>query len=329
MLNRARAYETTTGSSRAYASLALLPGSRADAFAVLYPMALPLLASQLLLVAVTAPWYASYGLHVAWSSAAPIAAAYVALLGGWLYFRRYRHHPTKFVIADAILATGLLLLLTNIVSPAQYLAVAIGRPLVDAQLAHADAVLGFDVRTLAEWTGRHPKVGMLLAACYASLLPQFLLPVLLALRFRSRHDLWEYVFHFHFCLIVTLGALALFPASHAFTYYGFAPTIDQSILVRHLSALRDGTFHEIRFPQIQGLISMPSFHAAGGIMVTWAFRRHRYICVPLVLLNVGLIGATFMTGVHYVVDVLASLVLFAASIGVYRWWAPAHSSPAD
>jgi hypothetical protein len=304
---------------RLHAPVMPVPAPRLRRLLARYPLAAPLLATQLLLIAVTVPWYSSYGLHIAWSTAWPLAAAYAVLLASWSYFRRYASHPTKHAVPDVILATLLLLLLTNIVSPAQYLAVALKRPLVDGWLAMADASLGVNVATLAGWTAGHPIVSLLLTACYASLLPQFMAPLLLVgLRFRDRERLWEYIFHFHFCLIATLAALAIFPAECAFIHYGFESTIDQTRFTAQFLALRNGTFHVIRFNEVEGLISMPSFHVAGALIVTWAFRDRRPWFMTLAALNVGLVSATFMSGAHYFADVVASVLLFMGSVIVYR-----------
>jgi hypothetical protein len=278
-----------------------------------------LLAVQVLVAAGLAPWYPVYGLHVDWSSAWPLPLAQLALGGAWLYYRRYAGHPHKFIIPDVILATALLLLLTNIVSPAQYLAVALRRPLIDDWLVRADAWLGIDVAALAAWTRAHGTISLILTACYATLLPQFLMPLLvLGLRHKDRAGMWEYLFHFHCCLLVTLASLALFPAECAFTHLGYTSTIDQTRFLQQFTALRAGTFDTINFMHVEGLISMPSFHAAGALMVTWAFRRHRAMFSALVVLNTGLIAATFFSGAHYFVDVLASGALFGISVCAYR-----------
>jgi hypothetical protein len=274
---------------------------------------------QLGLVIALAPWYSVFGLSIAWRTLWLLPPAYLALFAAWLYSRRYATHPSKFIFPDVLLALFLLLLLTNIASPAQYLALALRRPLIDDWLVRWDAALGINVATLAQWTASHPTVSLVLSLCYASLMLQFLLPlVVLGLRHRDRQGLWEYVFHFHFCLVIAIAALAVFPAECSYTHMGFTPTIDQARVVRHITALRAGTFHLIDFTDLDGLISMPSFHAAGAMMVTWAFRRHRAMFTTLVVLNVGLVAATFMSGVHYFVDVLGAAVLFAISVVAYR-----------
>jgi hypothetical protein len=288
-----------------------------------------LLIGQACLAVALAPWYSVFGLTIDWRTAWLLPLAQAALFAGWLYTRRYANHPRKFMFPDVLLATSILLLLTNIVSPAQYLAVALRRPLIDEWLVRADAWLGVDVAALAAWTAAHGTVSLILAVCYASLLPQFLMPMLLlGLRYRDRDGLWEYVFHFHFCLLATLAALALFPAECAFLHRGFTSTIDQTRFIAQFTALRDGTFHRLDFMNLEGLISMPSFHAAGGLMVTWAFRKYLIPFVALAVINTGLIAATFMSGAHYFVDVLASGVLFATSVGVFRLLARRPASAA-
>jgi len=279
-----------------------------------------LIAVQACLAAAVAPWYAAYGLHIDWRSAALLPVAHAALAGAWLYCRRrYSLHPRKSIYADVILATLVLLLVTNIASPAQYLAIALRRPLIDDWLTRADAAVGIDVEALATWTRSHPAVSLVLSACYASLVVQFLLPLLiLGLRDGDRRRLWEYVFHFNFCLIVTVATLAIFPAECPYTHLGFTPTIDQSRVITQIGALRAGTFRTIDFGNLDGLVSMPSFHAAGAIIVTWAFRRRRIFFSTLTLLNTGLIAATFMSGVHYFVDILGAFALFGVSVAAFR-----------
>ncbi len=266
-----------------------------------------------------APAYAAYGLQIDWSTSGPMFAAQAAFMGAWLYFRRYRAHPTKRFALDVILATALIVTLTAIVAPAQYVAVAVRRPLIDPQLAAADAAIGINVAALARWTSSHAALSLAMSLSYVSLLPQvFLPPIVLGLGFHDRERLWEFVFHYHFCLVATLASLALFPAACAFQYYGVPSTFDQSRFIAHFSGLRAGTFHRISFTDLEGLISMPSFHVAGGLMVAWAFRRHRSVFVPIAMLNAAMIAATFLSGAHYFVDVIATFALFGVSVVSYR-----------
>jgi PAP2 superfamily len=277
------------------------------------------LVCQVALLGLTAPLYPHLGLSFAWATLVPHAMMLALLFGIWGHHQIVPDGQQGVAVTDVLLAMFLLLLLTNIASPAQYAAVALKRPLVDHWLAAADAALGIHVPSLTSWTRAHPSVGFLLKICYFSLLPQFVLaPIAVGLVLRDRQRLWEYVFHFHFCLIVTLAFLAVFPAACAFTYYGFESTLSQARFIHHFQALRDGSFTMIRFDDLDGLISMPSFHAAGAMMVTWMFRGYRRWLVPVALLNVGLLASTVLTGAHYFIDVLATAGVFLASVAAFR-----------
>jgi hypothetical protein len=176
------------------------------------------------------------------------------------------------------------------------------------------------VPSLAAWTRAHPFVSHVLAVCYGSLLPQFIaVPILLGVVFQDRDRLWEFAFHFHFCLAATVLCLALFPAQCAFLFYGFESTLNQSRFIAHFNALREGSFSVIRFKDIEGLISMPSFHVVGALFATWAMRGDRRFFAVFAVINGLLVLATFMTGAHYVIDVVASSALVAISVMVYRW----------
>jgi hypothetical protein len=110
---------------------------------------------------------------------------------------------------------------------------------------------------------QHAAVDTILRASYFTLLPQFVRDRRARPLGRDRDRLWEYCFHFEFCLLVTIACLALWPAACAFVHYGFQSTIDHIRFIDHFSALRQGTYHVIRFDYLEGLVSMPSFHTAG------------------------------------------------------------------
>ena len=311
------------------AGTALIPGAPARRAAVdrgylgLNPLAIRLIAAQAVLAASTALLFRLCGLTMVWTPLAPTLAGVLgAFLAGWLYFFRVPGRPHEWKIADTLFAFVLMLQMSHICAIAQYPAAALNMPTVDAALATADRWMGVHVPDLAAWTWAHPSVSFWLNRAYFSLLPQFILAVpLLGLLLRDRAARWEYLFHFHFCAVVTVLCLALFPAACAFTFYGFESTIDQTRFITHFLQLRSGEMTRLFFNDLEGLVSMPSFHAAGALMVTWAFRRYGWFLVVLVPLNVTLIAATFMSGAHYVVDSFATVLMFVVSVAAYRRWA--------
>ena len=227
--------------------------------------------------------------------------------------------PGDWATADALMALLLILMFTNVASPLQYVAVALGQPLADPVLARADAMFGVHVPSIVEWTRARPTLTAALAFCYYTLLPQFFLPVLvIGLWHRDRQALWEYVFHFHACAAVTIASLAIWPAACAFTFYGYESLLNQTRFIQQFGGFRAGTLTLVDAGNLEGLVSMPSFHIAGALMVTWAFRHYRGWLVLLVPINLMMMAATVMTGAHYFVDVPATIALFALSVAAYR-----------
>jgi hypothetical protein len=274
---------------------------------------------QVSFLAATAPIYPLVGLSIAWPTVTPFAIGLVVVGAAWAYHAWMPGRASEWIVAEALAVTFLLVSLTSMVAPAQYAAIALRRPLVDPWLAAADALLGVHVPALAAWTRAHTLASWILTLAYVTLPLQLILPVfVLGLRKRDRAALWEFCFHYHFCLVATLLSLALFPAVCAFNYYGFTSTFDEARFTAQFLGARNGTFTLIRFDDLEGLISMPSFHTAAGLMVTWCCRGHRRWLAALAVLNALMITATFMSGAHYFVDVVATVLLFAVSVLAYQ-----------
>ena len=286
----------------------------------IHPLAASLMAIQLALMAATIPLYPMFGFTVEWQPVSPLLALIAFLLLGWTYYVNTKTTFFERRIAEIMLIFALLLALGAILTPAQYVAAALNRPTIDPVLARADALLGVHVPTLTAWTREHPRFNRWLIWAYFTLLWQFALVVPGLALVRDRRALWEFVFHFHVCSIVTVITFAVFPAICPFTYYGFESTISQARVVAALEGTRNGTLKVLEFGKLEGLVSMPSFHAAGAMMVTWAFRRHVWLLVPLLAINALLTVATFMSGVHYVIDLVGTLVMLAGSLWLWRVW---------
>jgi hypothetical protein len=279
-----------------------------------------LLAANLVVVVITAALFRVFGLTYVW----PEAWATLALIGGvaalwaplaWTPARRERDQA----ITDSFLVLALCLFFGYVVGMAQYAVGAFQRPLVDAWLARADAALGISVPALVAWTAHHPWWIRWLFVTYNSFLAQLLLPILvLGFVYRDRAALWEYAFHFHVCLAVTLVCFALWPAAHAFAFYGVQGIFQQTSIAQQLADLQSGALRVIHPTALTGLIAVPSFHTAGALCVTWAFRRRRAWLVMLLIVNSGLVAATMCSAMHYGVDILAAGALWASSVAFYR-----------
>jgi hypothetical protein len=277
--------------------------------------------------------FTRHGIAVEWSGLAPRLVLDALLLGGWMVQRWLPDPRNEGRIADLFIMLMLTGSLVAIVLPAQYAALILGSPFADSWLAAADRALGVHVPSIARWTGQHPWLLSYLSFCYQSLPLQLTAtPIVLVLLHKRTDRALEFVFNFHVCLLITLAGMALFPARGVFTHYGFQPLFNFDGVVRHIAGYRDGGLALVRFDQLEGLISFPSFHAATAFMVTWAFRDRVRWMIPVAALNAGLVLATVLSGAHYMVDIFATVAVFALSVAAWRLWvsgavAPAYCEP--
>ena len=241
-----------------------------------------------------------------------------AALAAWAYFFAVPGRREEWITAEACAGFLLCLMIAAVVTPSQYAAAAFARPPVDRALAAADAMLGVHVPSLVAWARAHAGLTPWLQAAYNSLVPQFLVTVPLLWLRNDRRRLWEYVFNFHLAATVTMLASAIWPVACAFQYYGFESLVSQARFTEHFAGIRAGTMTVVDMNNLEELVSMPSFHVAGALIVTWALRGTWWLVLPAAVINAGLIASTVLTGAHYFVDVIAAAILVAASVCVYR-----------
>jgi hypothetical protein len=245
----------------------------------------------------------------------------VGVVGLGVAFARRRHDgPLAWMIPEGLFVFALVVALCLTSVPMQYAGAALARPVIDPWLAAADRAMGVHVPDLAAWTAAHPRVATVLAWAYASFGLQILVapPVLVLLGLRRA--LWEYAFLLHACLLATLACFALYPAACAFQWYGFTSTLPQEAFIAQFAGFRDGSMTMIDYRTVTGLVSAPSFHVAGALVLTWVVRERAWVLVPVGLLNLTLCAATVLSGAHYLVDVLLSVGLFALSVGAWQAW---------
>ena len=287
------------------------------------PVTWLLIAVQLITLSVAGLLILRLHLSITDWPAEALAAINLGLLGGlWLYLFlvRGRSGSGECRVAETLLIFSLSALYGAIVAIAQYPAIAIGLPYADPWLARADAALGVNVVALAHMTGAHPMPSRFMTAAYVSSIPQSTLTIVGLSLLGDRERLWEFAFHLHLLLAAALISVALWPAVCPPAYYGFTPVIDMTRLIGQIRGFHDGSLTTIHLDQLEGLVSFPSFHAAGALMVIWAWRRRIWVALPVLALNLCVLASTFMTGVHYVIDVIAAVPMFFGSVLVYRWW---------
>ncbi len=199
-----------------------------------------------------------------------------------------------------------------------YLVLSTGLPFIDQHLSRFDYLLGFDWPRYVTWVQGHPVLDIALRLIYTSWAFEWILvPLILAYRHEERvRELCAATF---ISVCATLLISMLYPAISAYPFYTPSnPGIVAEIGVPDLFALRDGSLRTIDLGTMDGLVSIPSFHAVGAFLFIHAFRGYRILFPVSFVLNSAILVSTLSAGGHYLVDVLAAAVLALLSIVLYR-----------
>ena len=84
-------------------------------------------------------------------------------------------------------------------------------------------------------------------------------------------------------------------------------------------AARSDPHLSLPFGQITGIISFPSYHAAAAVLLGYAFAElPRWVACAAFVLEIALVISAVLVGGHYLVDVLAGIIIAVASLTVVR-----------
>jgi len=250
-----------------------------------------------------------------------LAMVAVLMIVSGILARRYRLGAFDTLL-EGIGLIGLMSLLCQLGS---ILLSASQMPLADPWLARADAAIGFDWFAMVRFLRTHDTVLATAEYLYHALTWQPGLVVLLLFVTRQRNRCWTFLTAWGVALVVTLAIWPLAPAVSTFPYYG----VPRSTLPHMVSRLpwavpdvigpiRAGTLRSIDLDTFIGLISFPSFHAAGATILGWAMLRTRLLWLPFALLNLGVTASALVDGGHYLIDLVAGCGVACLSIGLAK-----------
>jgi membrane-associated phospholipid phosphatase len=209
-------------------------------------------------------------------------------------------------------------------------------PYADPWLSKADAILlpGFS------WTGvmlglqQFDRSLFVLSHIYASLTWQpFLLLFILALR-RNADGAWRFLTAWTVALVVCAALFPLMPAQGAYVYYGLSPSDVPAVRVFAawqflplIEGIRDGSIATLGLGTLGGIITMPSFHAAGAIILAWGFWRTGPPRWIFLILNSAMAISAIPIGGHYIVDGVAGSLVALGSIAIAERWHAGSAAP--
>lgn len=237
------------------------------------------------------------------------------------------YHKRSPFIATFGFSLSLFMAMSMVLRPLSYLAVYAKFPLFDEKLAWFDRLIGFDWLSHVAWVNSSPIVNFVLDYSYQSITLQFVFIFYIFYVSQNYERLREIVMVFFIMGMVTTFISMFTPAAGAFHYYKPDAAITDNLspyagryFQAHFLALYNGQMHGMVFGNSTGLIAFPSFHTQAAVLYIWATRRTIFFW-PAVLLNLSMIVSTITFGGHYVADLLAGVVVAAASAYAYGLWA--------
>jgi hypothetical protein len=248
-----------------------------------------------------------------------------SLLGICWFYSRVRPDPWiaagSEVAAQLILIAGLSALLDFAVA-----AGGAGFAYRESLLAAWDRAIGFDFLSYVAFVDARPAIQPLMKACYLSIDFTYLVVVVALLTDGDRKRLDRFIIALWASLMLTMAVFLFMPAIGAYAYFGVRlddlralhPTFLANHFVPLLREMRQAGPHVVRFNDLEGLVSFPSFHAAAAILFTWAVWPCRWVRWPMLAVNTVMVVMAPVEGAHYLVDIVAGSMVAVAAIGMAR-----------
>ena len=266
------------------------------------------------------------GLAIDWASL-DVLVPVVALQLGLIFYCRYRKlHRFQPVIETMLLLTAA----TFVILPITYVSARIGMPLTDAYLAEIDDALQVNWPAMVEFVDQHPTLAVALQLAYLSFRFQLVfLPLYFAL-FSTRGQ--AIVFGYLAIAVVSSVVSVWFPAYGTYVTYGVGQSDLNAIVlnaaysfIAEFDAVRSDPDFVMSLDRVEGILTFPSVHAGVALLCVWGAAGSRLLFWPLLVLNVAMAFAAITHGSHYVVDVVAGLVVAAVCIAAAARIFPGNS----
>jgi PAP2 superfamily len=233
--------------------------------------------------------------------------------GGWFY----RSVRLDRRLSAILSSTAHIIGFAAVGAPLSYIAATAGFPLQDAALEAIDRHMRIDWAQLMTLVSLHPGWQLVLSFAYSSFALQTLTTVLALGIAGQLTRLSSFIGAFVATTLVIIAISAVCPAAGPWLFLdiqpasanGFLPA--SSISWPAFLALRDGTLHTVYGIRSEGIITFPSLHAALGVLfplALWHVKGVRWLALGL---NILLVIATPAYGSHYVIDVIAGILVAA------------------
>lgn len=218
--------------------------------------------------------------------------------------------------------TALMLLAGGQTTIATSAVASMGAHYADTWLVTMDSMIApwFDWPAMVRTVAANSELYAILNFAYISAGWQPLLLMFIVLMCGRTAQMLTFVTAGALSLAVCLAVFAWMPAQGAFAQYGITFSDVSEIQVSLgfdflpiLEGLRNGEINRITKDNLSGLVSFPSMHASVAATLALAWARLGRWSAPMVALNALMAFSAMPVGNHYLVDIIAGVVLGAAS----------------
>ena len=195
-----------------------------------------------------------------------------------------------------------------------YLCATMALPLQDDRLGQIDGMVGFGWPANHAWLATLPLLRTILTLAYASMLPQIIFVVVALPALGRGQRNYECIALAAVTVVVCGLVSALYPALGPLALAMPHDAVHLHDLLRLRSA---GPWH-FELTAMQGIITMPSYHAVLAVLFTYAFRGTGVIGWCIAGLNALMLVSTVPIGGHYLADVAVGIAIALTAIVATR-----------
>lgn len=262
------------------------------------------------------------------SLGAPVAAYWPDLLKvliatGAMQLLRYRYkRMDERPLMAALDGASLLIVFATVYTIATYMGATYSAKLWDETFASWDASLGLNAYKVVMWVRGISWWDTLLNVAYTGYFFQFafLVPYTAGIR-RQPDRMHQALAQMFMCALISLSVFTLMPSLNTLTTFDYKDLHGIAQVNEHILSVRAGQRPILRFEdEVQGLIQFPSMHAALAVVFAWDLRHdHRVLFGLYALWNVLVVFSAIPMGAHYIVDVIAGVVMAIGVIVLVQW----------
>ncbi len=297
----------------------------------LKPMEAMILAMIMVLGLATVVLTESLSRIVVWSSFVPGIGATLLMIVVSAYARRT-------IAADRLalcgIGIGLYFAFSAFASIFIFALYPLPNPLIDNQLASADAVLGYSWKGFTEGLARLPALPEILRFFYLSSYPQLALTILVLGVLGRESSLHQFLLSGMLALIIATCFWYFWPSIGPSAFISLPADVSQRFglatdprLGAYLLKLVYIGPPVISPTVFTGVIAFPSFHIVMALLVFWYLRGTMFV-IPASISGVAMVPATLAHGGHHLVDLLGGLAVFVLATALTSRLIPQRASSA-